>query len=28
MKGKPLLSLPDESPAVRVVAEMMGKMIH
>jgi len=28
MKGKPLLSLPDESPAVQVVAEMMGKMIH
>jgi len=28
MKGKPLLSLPDESPAVQIVAEMMGKMIH
>ena len=28
MKGKPLLSLPDESPAVQVVAEMMEKMIH
>jgi len=28
MKGKPLLSLPDESPAVQVVAEMMGKIIH
>ena len=28
MKGKPLLSLPDESPAVQVVAEMMGKMIR
>jgi CO dehydrogenase maturation factor len=28
MKGKPLLSLPDDSPAVQVVAEMMGKMIR
>ena len=28
MKGKPLLSLPDDSPAVQVVSEMMGKMIH
>jgi len=27
MKGKPLLSLPDESPAVRTVTEMMEKMI-
>ncbi len=27
MKGKPLLDLPDESPAVQVVAEMMEKMI-
>ena len=28
MKGKPLLGLPDESPAVRIVAEMMEKMIN
>ncbi len=28
MKGKPLLDLPEESPAVRVVAGMMEKMIH
>ncbi len=28
MKGKPLLDLPDESPAVRVVAGMMEKMVH
>jgi CO dehydrogenase maturation factor len=27
MKGRPLLELPDESPAVQVVAEMMGKMM-
>ena len=27
MKGKPLLGLPDESPAVQIVAEMMRKMI-
>ena len=27
MKGQPLLGLPDESPAVRIVAEMMEKMI-
>jgi hypothetical protein len=28
MKGKPLLDLPDESPAVQVVAAMMEKMIR
>ena len=28
MKGKPLLCLPDESPAVQIVAEMMEKMFH
>ena len=28
MKGKPLLGLPDESPAVRIVAGMMEKMIN
>jgi len=28
MKGKPLLGLPDESPAVQIVAEMMRRMIH
>lgn len=28
MKGKPLLGLPDESPAVQIVAEMMEKMIR
>jgi CO dehydrogenase maturation factor len=28
MKGRPLLDLPDESPAVQIVAEMMGKMIQ
>jgi CO dehydrogenase maturation factor len=27
MKGRPLLELPDESPAVQVVAEMMEKMM-
>jgi CO dehydrogenase maturation factor len=27
MKGKPLLDLPDDSPAVQVVAGMMGKMM-
>jgi CO dehydrogenase maturation factor len=28
LRGKPLLDLPDESPAVKVVAGMMEKMIH
>jgi CO dehydrogenase maturation factor len=28
LRGKPLLDLPDESPAVQVVAGMMEKMIH
>jgi CO dehydrogenase maturation factor len=28
LRGKPLLDLPDESPAVQVIAGMMGKMIH
>ena len=28
MKGKPLLDLPDDSPAVKTVAGMMEKMIH
>jgi CO dehydrogenase maturation factor len=28
MKGKPLLDLPDESPAVQVVAKMMEKMLR
>ena len=28
MKGRPLLDLPDESPAVQIVAEMMGKIIQ
>jgi len=28
MKGKPLLELPEESPAVRTVAGIMDRMIH